>query len=681
MTELNDFNIQQISSIATQVVFSGGGAVLLENMDPANTVYLGSDSGIQSTDNQGIAPLGPYSSIMFLGDVDVWAVTSAAISVNVVIYPDSNTFNPSPIALAALTAVEIAEAIAGAGISFLAAPVQLYNVPTPQTNPLANLVGATVNKNTFPGDNPVQAAEAYNALLGTPCTPALQVQKQYYAEGAWPAAIPDPEAELWAQGVSLLISFKPSRTLQASERVKFANTIQLYTSTAVAGQSIVAVLWQEPFNAFDTAADFITYFQYYAPVCYNPAAYWTSGGTPPTPVITAYDMNGDIEANQITWYPGDSFTGWVMCDYYWSAYDNGATLNTLTQIANGLIPGISTTVKPMGLGEYGAQATRSPTVPTVSQWNAFTGYIQIVFTTQNSLGFANAWVLHFNGYAGGDPTAPPTNLITAQPYYIPGIVGIYLALSSTSTQTTIAPGATLTLEPIAPSPNANYAMASQFSFDLNLTLQCGSGETNPFVTFDSQWFDYDETDALPVAHTRWYMGSGTTATTIIGSGPQHGEFWQVQITNNGTTNLILGFVASGSARNVNNESLRSAYTGTVPGYTDASSDINSGILAAASIPLTAGTPVTRLLPLYSGSVEFYIRNLSPSALTACRFDLYSLDQKPVQAPELWGTGIGGIQDSPVTVVTLPKAPCYFTLTPTSGNGTVYVTARLYQQSQ
>jgi len=84
-----------VQALATQLVAAGQGSVLVYNTDAINSVFLGDTNSILATDQSNVVPLGPQGSIIFNGDIDVFACTTAGISVVVDLFPDASNFTPS----------------------------------------------------------------------------------------------------------------------------------------------------------------------------------------------------------------------------------------------------------------------------------------------------------------------------------------------------------------------------------------------------------------------------------------------------------------------------------------------------------------------------------------------------------------------------------------------------------
>lgn len=79
----NTWAILPNRSTATLIVAAGQGPTLVTNLDLNNTVYLGDDDTIKSSDAQGVVPLGPNGSVVVNGQSDLFAVNGNAATVKI----------------------------------------------------------------------------------------------------------------------------------------------------------------------------------------------------------------------------------------------------------------------------------------------------------------------------------------------------------------------------------------------------------------------------------------------------------------------------------------------------------------------------------------------------------------------------------------------------------------------
>lgn len=77
-----------------QAVFARRGPVYLVNRDLVNTVYLGSDEGMDAS-NQDVGVLDPLGSLPLDGEADVWALTQAGTAI-INALPGTSAWAPSP---------------------------------------------------------------------------------------------------------------------------------------------------------------------------------------------------------------------------------------------------------------------------------------------------------------------------------------------------------------------------------------------------------------------------------------------------------------------------------------------------------------------------------------------------------------------------------------------------------
>lgn len=129
---------------ATPLWNAGDGPCLFQNLDTANTVYLGTDSGVDGATGSGAIPLEPGGNITLDGSFNTYAKCLIGLTAEVAVIPGGIGFNSSP-------SVQL-EQIINSGIPLLANPVQIYNSP-PTTLPGfgAGVVMTPVNPVTVNG--------------------------------------------------------------------------------------------------------------------------------------------------------------------------------------------------------------------------------------------------------------------------------------------------------------------------------------------------------------------------------------------------------------------------------------------------------------------------------------------------------------------------------------------------
>lgn len=83
---------QGVQAPATQIVWAGEGDVLIYNSDSVNPVFLSDSNGLLSADQSGVSVLGPLSSLVFNGDIDVYAGSAPGVTVILRAYPSATQF-------------------------------------------------------------------------------------------------------------------------------------------------------------------------------------------------------------------------------------------------------------------------------------------------------------------------------------------------------------------------------------------------------------------------------------------------------------------------------------------------------------------------------------------------------------------------------------------------------------
>lgn len=122
--------IQGDNPVATLLVAAGEGPVQVVNNDSNNTLYLGDNPSIASTD-QKVTPLGPLTPVSFDGSADIYGVAAKGQTVQVLLYPSAVGWAPSAsqiigqLTLSTLP-VLIADAVQSAGVPPIDIPATLY---------------------------------------------------------------------------------------------------------------------------------------------------------------------------------------------------------------------------------------------------------------------------------------------------------------------------------------------------------------------------------------------------------------------------------------------------------------------------------------------------------------------------------------------------------------------------
>lgn len=75
------------SAPATQIVWPDGIDVLIWNIDPTDTAFIGDNNAIQATDQNGIVPLGPGQSVSVDGKTAIFAAAASGKVVEIAVIP------------------------------------------------------------------------------------------------------------------------------------------------------------------------------------------------------------------------------------------------------------------------------------------------------------------------------------------------------------------------------------------------------------------------------------------------------------------------------------------------------------------------------------------------------------------------------------------------------------------
>lgn len=666
----------------------GAPDLLLVNTSGTDTITIGP---------RGVAPYAPNGQVILpLQSISVpasqdWsAVTDATDAPVLQVTPGGGNYTPSAAAIAAQIAasglaLSIAEQIAAAGVSLLAAPVLLYDV-APQQVTGAALVGATQGITSYPaGTTMGQAITQWDAI---PAVPATSCAKVFYTAGDIPAAFTaDASHDLpyfAANGIKCLLCMKPD--INGDQAVALQQFLALCQQ---AGLIAKVILWQEandPNNDI-TAAQFAGMWNTYAPIVRNPATVTLPGGG--TYAYTGYKCCMDFAVNTTAGAPsiiGSYFTSAISktvdelsADFYGKDWDqfnpNGYDLAYIASLADS--PPNGQAAIPFGVTEFNANLTGA-LAETPAQVAAFFAYItgfmgsggpSSQFPAGGRLyqGKQNADSLIFNG---GGPLASP--LITddtdvrVNGGITPDFQDVFTALNAATPYVpfTVAPGATVTLVPVTPSPGAGYAAADGISYDIAFTLaSAAAGSTNPFVSVELQWYAADSLAAAAITPGIWSVpigANGTSGTLITGTGPQRGQYLAIRVRNLDTVAVNVTCQVNSNSRPAVLDDWEWGNSVAVPGYILPGGAAYGGSLGSiAANGVVAGGSAARLLNLKAGPA--WVRFGQTGGTDAdCELALAP------QPASLWGTATilnttadklaGGV------LMSFPRAPVLATIT-------------------
>lgn len=568
-------------------------------------------------------------------------------------YPDFQTYG----ALATL----IAQALQSSGIPVLGDPVPLYNVVAQSGSGQPALVGATVGGSAWnPNLNHAQAMAAFNTYVnGNPCNVA---SKSFFNGAPYPTSIPATDQALIAAGAWIYLSVKPSTTFSTAEDARFAALLQLYIT---AGAKIKIILWHEPQNTFPSINTWQAYWAHYQPIV-------KAAG-----LECIYDAASHAgETGVASWWPNVTPDA-ALQDIYWSTYQNGITWGTLISLCaqHGIPPGI---------GEWNVDSNSSKT-PTTQQWNGFTN--QMITDFQNvMLGGGNVEAIMY--YMSSDAPAQPNNLLLSSSDWKVAQwnaiqAGLSVPLNFPGQQ--INAGQSVTFNPIAGSPAANYAIANGQGYDLVLILTTSTGSTQPFVSVEIDWMNSDVVHA-PLFHSeRWQVPcgqAGSSGAITTGRGPQLAAFVGVKLTNRDTVPVFAQLQLNSTGRQQDRHDLRwdAPTSVNIPGYTLAGGQGYSLELGEIdTVNITSGNAKTWLFSMFAG--QAYLRvvvngaagvktvHVSAAPQPLSRFGITNLVSQYLPITNAVG------DNDQSWLIALPRGPLAVTITNTDAN-TVSVGAEL-----
>ena len=210
--------------------------------------------------------------------------------------------------------------------------VRAATTPAASAAAATPLAGATINKIAYGVRTWVKAANVFDGYLGLPL--AKTIQKVYVPYAQFAATPPQQMTQLAATGCQFLVSVAPSMTMTTAEQQALQNYLAMLTN---AGLKYRVVLFSEANNnAFPTAAQWQTYWSYYAPVI-------RSAG-----VSCGYDAGCSLIAinRAEQYYPSNPAPDELWMDYYATAFRGGSRLDTLIAMA-------AASGTPAGIAEWG----------------------------------------------------------------------------------------------------------------------------------------------------------------------------------------------------------------------------------------------------------------------------------------------------------------------------------------
>jgi hypothetical protein len=609
---------------------------LLANTDTDDNVYLGTSSTITpgGPDTFTIEPLG---TIAVTSASAWWACTDDPGGSNqtdlpdpvLAVLPGGTNWAPSPAQIAeviAPLAAAIASQIAQTGIPLVANPQQLYNISAAGSGGTGTgLFGASIK--TASGQTPLQAEQTWqsNAVVGRPVK-TMKIYQSELGKGSgnnnWTTTATPSITACIALGARACLCYSPTfdavtgagtPTAKANMAASIAALSALLTGGGAPAP--VVTLWQEPQvtrNGF-TAATYKACVQYYANTDGN-----GTGVRALAPLF--YDGEGFRSDLAASYYPGSAFIDGIAADYYGGDFFSGKSLDVWHQLDP---------TKPFGVWEAGNSASGGN--PSQAQMTAYLvgtsppGNVPSVLQELTSILAAGGTVDSFMWYQDdGNPTGP--NYISSSADYRVGLlqqINDAIVATAPSPGLSIAPGATVTLAPINPSPGGGYAPAVGISYDVVINAIAGAGSTIPFMEAQFFWHNVDVPGSLSITRQSFFfpMGAtGTSGTVIQGQGPQSGVLVAVKVKNLDTVAGFLNFqMASVSRQQASHRWYwNSGGSVAVPSFlapdgatpvTVAPGGIDQKSMAVLSPNITAGAKKAFLCGMWTGNAWIRIQNV------------------------------------------------------------------------
>ena len=553
---------------------------------------------------------------------------------------------------------------------------------------MPTLMGATVDQSTYTGStSKFNSAQIFDGFLGAPW--AEQVCKVYWTEGKWgQMQVTDLKGlSLIQNGVHLLVSFEPARSTNNTYAVgtqptvtgttiaqELANLTTVINAYQALGASFDGILWQEMDNggsagAFPTPAAYQAYVAYYHTALLN-------AGVP-----RVYDPSMLVEANALSYFPGYAYVDKFACDYYCESFIlNGSTLAGMIALALNAPGGPA----PFSVYEFGYSASsRLPTLKQLTDW--MTSQLQaplLGYIAQGGTVEYCVWFGSFDNWNEIDASTPTTQIqamlnlggalaaggVQNNPAPLPdyvdfgevqgaanaiAVTGVPLLSNSTvqiGQQTLVIPANSLFQLPILP--------VTQPGYELQVSVSVGGAATIPFLQMELQWTD--PIFNLLVADEKWALACGNSpaVNTFVLTGPTKGNQLGIQFKNlDPAVPITMTIVALYNSRICSKDRVIQVVTNNPPGFTYAGDHSSYGVIATLSaIPVNAGGIQTRLFPLYSGDVLFYMDQQGNGAAN-------SQLQLQVAPTSLFGTAAlwsaeptGGVGQGSSQILRFPRAP-------------------------
>lgn len=598
----NQFPVTNIPTICWSAV-PGSGSVGFQNTDETAEMYLSQSSSVQPGDQNSI-PLDPLGFMTLASNVTWYAVSAGAPTGPLLVMPGATDFSAGAASIAQAmidvgVATAIAQAIAGEGVSIVAAPTLLYSISAVPPSVSGALVGGSIPSNSYqatcynsdiPGQFDVGDQRFITAVGRASANGNLQVTKKFWNVSEWGTNVTrNNMASYAAKGTKVIVCLQPVITFglpagsdftlvgtTAQKNAAIADKASLAAMLAAGPNSLGnlgftantawIVLWQEPGNGSKNVSptDFGNMLKTYGPTV-NASIY---------PLWINVNYTGAIHratdyANAAFGRHGNPATGatvvGIAMDWYTNSYTNGLML-TSTDANNESILGIAHTLGvPFALNEVGCKVGGGVTTAQCQQYMAddAVNSVEAVMQGEIQAGRSIGDVIYFDGLCSADGTGDIASPIGQAPnipapdFRIPYFQKWFDTLQSTpSSPFTIPANSTVTITPVTPSPVGGLALTDQLSYEIALQLSAGAGSTNPFVSLTFLWYDFDQVprDQNPIYKEVWHVPMGTNADpngplTVYGGGRMHGSYLQVKINNqDSVTCTVASLQMSGVSR-------------------------------------------------------------------------------------------------------------------------------------
>lgn len=593
-----------------QQVWAQSADTTLYNLDQVNSLWVGTTS---SPD----VPLSPLGAFVLEGGSTYWIAvsdgtgnqggydqTGIVVQVAMMVGLKGAIASPADIAAALVgsdLATEIAEAIVGSGIPITGNPILLYDVGGGGAPGQVGLFGCTnVLSGSYNGTMD-QAIKNWGHNVGR----TIQCRKLYFSLGegfpTWAQLTGGQKAYFQAcidENVQAWICYNPNANpVTPSDGAAMVTSLNSFVAQGVPIRGAVFIQENWQFGAggpngpqpWMTAANFKSIYQTHYPTLHA-AGY-----------LVAVDFGGQEPLQIPNWDPGAAFYDVVAVDYYFGNFKAGKLIDTTVALA-------TAGNKPLGVFEMGnSSAAGSSGPPQQTVIDAINYLATTAGKYVDAGGQLDAWMW----YQVDGGTGP--NIITTTTDYrdvpLQNLANVVEQVGTpNAAATTIAAGATLTLQPLEPSPNAGYASADGLSYDFQLIGMAGASSTNPFVTVTLTWWNEDDPNARRVDRQKYHLPLGnSTGSIIAGKGPQSGQFVSVTVKNEDSVSCQIQVQMNSTARNVltHHWYWDSASSVAIPtfnsvGGTDFADSLGS--LASQSIPASGSK--SWLLSLFQGEVWF-----------------------------------------------------------------------------